>query len=121
MPQQMPEMILLTNSSYPDSNIERVREIGVKAWTLNVDTQAAVMARLNENLPQHEQQAAAIVKSRIAEITSNELMDFYRPHFLILKWDIKKLPAMVIGDGDYVLYGVTDYAEAFEIISEYTG
>ena len=112
-------MVLITNNGFPHSNIEDVRAYGIKAWTLNIDTPANVHARLDTNLPPIESVALALVKERIASITPEEMMSFFRPQALIIKWDIRKLPAMVIGDGDYVIYGVTDYLVALDLYESY--
>ena len=35
-------------------------------------------------------------------------MRLFKGVALLVEWDIKKLPAFVFGEGQYVIYGVTD-------------
>jgi len=111
-------MILLALGDRAVQGQEEVNALGIKTLVLDLSTPQKIFDALLQDLPATEAEATAIVKDRAAHISTQEAMTFLHPLMLIKRWDIKKLPALVINDGEAVLYGSTDFTQALALWQE---
>jgi len=66
-----------------------------------------------------EKQARQWMASVEGKQYMNDLRDAYKGQKLITEWDIKKTPAVVFGDGQYVVYGTDDVRVAVREYDNY--
>ncbi len=81
---------------------------GYQLSVFNLDAITNLEKTISKDLPSDLAQAEAIANERLADLGQSEMMDFVKGPALLMRWDVKKIPAFVFGDGEYVIYGVTD-------------
>jgi integrating conjugative element protein (TIGR03757 family) len=78
----------------------------------NLDGLSNIEAEVTKNLPKDPVEAERIADERMGSLNKTKAMRLFKGVALLIEWDIKKLPAFVFGEGQYVIYGVTDTATA---------
>lgn len=103
-------VIVVTDSTHPISNIPS------GARLIKLDRPLQLHEKLSANLPNDPAQAAQIASSRLA-VSGNELQTALQEVVDAWALGIVKVPAVVLGN--YVVYGVTDVAQATALIKAY--
>ena len=85
-----------------------------KIEILNLDELSNIEAEITHNLPQDLVKAEQLANDRMGSLDKAKAMTLFKGVALLIEWDIKKLPAFVFGEGNYVIYGVTDTATAIK-------
>lgn len=84
--------------------------------TYNLDAKRNLEFELGKDLPlDDEVKAQRIATARLDAMGQAPIMRSMQSISLMIRWDIKKLPAVVFGDGKYVIYGITDMPTALKI------
>jgi integrating conjugative element protein (TIGR03757 family) len=80
----------------------------------NLDELSNLEAEVAKDLPKDPVEAERVANERMGSLDKEKAMRLFKGVALLIQWDIKKLPAFVFGDGEYVIYGVTDTATAIK-------
>ncbi len=123
-------LIFAGTSSYADSN-NQLTYFGTNQYQLtqesvateynllltnyNLDAQRNLEAMISSGLPEDRDEAQRIATKRMESIDEAVTTKILYGTALLFKWDIKKLPAFVFGDGNYVIYGVADTKTAIDM------
>ncbi len=123
-------LILAGTASYADTN-NQLTYFGTNQYQLtqeaiateynllltnyNLDAQRNLEAMISSGLPEDRDEAQRIATKRMESIDEAVTTKILYGTALLFKWDIKKLPAFVFGDGNYVIYGVTDTKTAIDM------
>jgi integrating conjugative element protein (TIGR03757 family) len=89
-------------------NAEAVEDYDIKLTVFNIDAHRNLEKQLSENLPSDITEAERIANERLAALDAHLVQDAFKGIALSLHWDLKTVPAIVFGDGEQVIYGVTD-------------
>jgi len=81
----------------------------------NLDAQRNLEAMIGSGLPKNPEEAQKIATQRMASVDDAVTTKILYGTALLFKWDIKKIPAFVFGDGEYVVYGITNTKRAIEL------
>jgi len=111
-------MTLITYNGRPATNIDAVRELGISIQSLNLDGLDNIATFLLRDIPldpESEEEVVALVQSRVKDLDPNDLASVFRAQLYARRWDLKRVPALVINKGEAVLYGITDFEHALEI------
>jgi integrating conjugative element protein (TIGR03757 family) len=95
---------------HPEAATEYQFEIEV----FNLDELSNIEAEITHNLPLDPVKAEQLANERMGSLDKTKAMTLFKGVALLIEWDIKKLPAFVFGEGNYVIYGVTDTATAIK-------
>ena len=95
---------------HPEAATEYQFEIEV----INLDELSNIEAEITHNLPLDPVKAEQLANERMGSLDKTKAMTLFKGVALLIEWDIKKLPAFVFGEGNYVIYGVTDTATAIK-------
>lgn len=99
------------NSNLP-SGVEAVRQHGDVTLTIyNLDDHQNLEKALSKGLPKGQQnvtKAMEIARLRLREISPDRFRSVFEGQLKAKEWKIKRFPAVVFGNGDSVIYGVTD-------------
>jgi len=95
---------------HPEAATEYQFEIEV----FNLDELSNIEAEITHDLPQDPVKAEKLANERMGSLDKTKAMRLFKGVALLIEWDIKKLPAFVFGEGNYVIYGVTDTATAIK-------
>ncbi len=87
---------------------------GYQLTAFNLDALTNLEKSISKDLPKDLAQAEALANERLGGLDQSEMMNFVKGPALLMRWDIKKLPAFVFGDGEYVIYGLTDINVALQ-------
>lgn len=99
----------LGTNQYPIKNAEMAREYGFLLSQHNLDALNNLEAEITKGLPlDNLAEAQRIANERFNQLSEEQGVELLRGPARLVQWDIKKLPAFVFGDGQYVIYGVTD-------------
>jgi integrating conjugative element protein (TIGR03757 family) len=93
-------------------NPEAAKEQKFEIEVFNLDELSNIEAEVTKNLPKDPVEAERIADERMGSLDKTKAMRLFKGVALLIEWDIKKLPAFVFDDGQYVIYGVTDTATA---------
>ena len=88
------------------------REYQFEIEVFNLDELSNIEAEVTNNLPKDPVEAERIADERMGSLDKTKAMRLFKGVVLLIEWDIKKLPAFVFGEGQYVIYGVTNTATA---------
>ena len=114
-------MYYLGTNSHPINNTSNVRSHGYVLNEYNMDGHLNLEKELSEGLPQNDiELAEKIANERLEKVDWSKLQKAFQGLALATAWDIKKLPAFVFGDGQFVIYGVTDANEAIRRWEQYS-
>lgn len=90
-------------------------EFNLNLTSYNLDAQRNLEAMIGAGLPEDREEAQKIATKRMESIDEAITTKILYGTALLFKWDIKKLPAFVFGDGKYVIYGITNTKSAIYI------
>lgn len=112
-------IVYIGTNDYPLESAETAAESGVKIETYNLDAQRNLENRLMAGLPtkpgtMNIEDVQRIVGQRFNALSPEEVKSIFEPVSLTQRWDIRKVPAFVFGNGEAVIYGITDVAVALE-------
>lgn len=96
------------NNDYQIKQSNLATEYQFHLVSYNLDGLKNLEKSIIKDLPKDIQKAQKIANQRLDDIDQSVMVSLFKASSLLLKWDIKKIPAMVFGDGEYVIYGVTD-------------
>lgn len=120
-PNYTPTITVFTAAQYPMTGIDELRAKGSVIHLLRLDTLDSLAQYLNSDLPADPEQAIAEVRQRAAELEANQSIDL-RGHARALtaarKMGVERIPAVVFGFRQGVVYGITDVREAVAIWRE---
>lgn len=111
------DIIYIGTNAYAPKNIDAAQDREFTISTYNLDTQRNLEKQLSEGLPTDPSQieeAERIAGERFEALPIADLQAIFRPVILVAKWDIRKVPAFVFGDGGAVIYGLTDVDAALD-------
>lgn len=112
-------MTLITTNARPPVGLEKAIALGIEAKRLNLDGLHNIQAFLRDGAPtsRYEDLSALTehIRRRIQQIDPNDRDSAVRAQFATERWGIEKVPAMVFGRGESVIYGVTDFEQAIEL------
>ena len=95
---------------HPEAATEYQFEIEV----FNLDELSNIEAEITHNLPLDPVKAEQLANERMGSLDKTKAMKLFKGVALLIEWDIKKLPVFVFGEGNYVIYGVTDTSIAIK-------
>ncbi len=102
----------LGTNHYQISHAENVSDYQIEIF--NLDELNNLEKEITSNLPSDPIQAERLANARMQDLDNEKAMRMFKSVALLIEWDVKKLPAFVFGDGEYVIYGVTDTAIAIQ-------
>jgi integrating conjugative element protein (TIGR03757 family) len=102
------------SNKHPLVNAEAVDYYDVTLSVYNIDGHRNLEEQLSGGLPQNYAEAEKIANERLMAMDGKAVQDAFRGVALTLLWDLKRVPAIVFGDGELVIYGVTDLNEALK-------
>jgi integrating conjugative element protein (TIGR03757 family) len=105
-------MTYLGTNHYQISHAENVSDYQIEIF--NLDELNNLEKEITSNLPSDPIQAERLVNARMQDLDNEKAMRMFKSVALLIEWDVKKLPAFVFGEGEYVIYGVTDTAIAIQ-------
>ncbi len=80
----------------------------------NLDELDNIEAEVTKNLPENPVEAERLANERMGNLDQAKAIRMFKSVALLIEWDIKKLPAFVFGEGEYVIYGVNETAIAIK-------
>ncbi|MEW8139162.1 MAG: DUF1525 domain-containing protein [Candidatus Thiodiazotropha endolucinida] len=95
-------------------NAKAAEHYNVALSVYNIDGHRNLEKELSADLPQNFVEAEKIANDRLMALDGKAIQDAFRGVALTLQWDLRKVPAIVFGDGDQVIYGVTNLDEALK-------
>mgnify|MGYP002713040636 CR=1 FL=1 len=117
-----PVIYYLGTNQYPVSNIASTGHAGFEIKEFNMDGHLNLEETLSEGLPQDNiELAEKIANERLEKLDWSILQTAFQGLALAASWDIRKLPAFVFAEGQFVIYGVTDAEEAIQRWNQYRG
>ena len=102
----------LGTNHYQISRAENVSDYQIEIF--NLDELNNLEKEITRNLPNDPVQAERLANARMQDLDNEKAMRMFKSVALLIEWDVKKLPAFVFGEGEYVIYGVTDTAIAIQ-------
>ena len=96
------------------SNPNAVTEMQFELEVYNLDELKNIEEEVTNNLPDDPVVAERLANERMDNLDQAKAMRMFKSVALLIEWDIKKLPAFVFGEGEYVIYGVTETATAIK-------
>lgn len=112
----------LGTNNHPVSNVASAERYGFEVKTYNMDGHLNLEKKLSQGLPHDDYQLAErIANERLEKMDWSVLQTAFQGLALAATWDIKKLPAFVFTEGQFVIYGVTDAEEAIQRWNQYRG
>ena len=96
------------------SNPNAVTEMQFELEVYNLDELKNIEEEVTNNLPDDPVVAERLANERMDNLDQAKAMRMFESVALLIEWDIKKLPAFVFGEGEYVIYGVTETATAIK-------
>ena len=107
-------MTFLGTNHYQVLHPETAAEYQMEIEIFNLDELDNLEKEITRNLPRNRVQAEQIASARMEDLDNEKAMRMFKSVALLIEWDIKKLPAFVFGEGEYVIYGITDTATAIQ-------
>lgn len=98
----------------PLQNARAAESYDIKLTVYNLDGHRNLEKELSDNLPPDLAQAEIIANERLKAMDGKRVQDAFKGVALSIQWDLRKAPATVFGDGQQVIYGVTDLDEALK-------
>jgi len=118
------QIIYIGTNEYPLKNADVAVSAGISLGTYNLDAQHNLENHLVKGLPtvpgkMNIEDAERIVEQRFNALSQADIMSIFQPVLLVERWDIRKAPAFVFGNGEAVIYGISDAAVAINIWQEW--
>jgi len=114
--ENLPQVVYIGTNDFPIENAKTATKAGITLGTYNLDAQRNLETHLADNLPVDDMALAnTIVQQRFDALPEGAVQSAFEAVSLSARWDIRKAPAFVFGDGEAVIYGVSDVSEALEI------
>lgn len=114
------KMTYFGNNQYPAQHQDAVVAQGVLVVVYNLDAPINLEKELALGLPADDvDKATRIAQARIAEIPQKSFVTLFTGVIQARQWHVERFPAVVFGNGDALLYGVTDLNEALELWREH--
>jgi integrating conjugative element protein (TIGR03757 family) len=95
-------------------NPDDVKDHQFELEAFNLDELKNIESEVTKNLPEDPVEAERLANERMGSLDKTRAMRLFKGVALLIEWDIKKLPAFVFGEGQYVIYGLTDTATAIK-------
>lgn len=116
---EIPKNIAVTffgSNQFQPQNVEWAQlQPGINLLVINLDDHQNLERELALDLPLNDpDRAVAIAKQRVAAVPQSHWDQLFVGQMKARQWGINRYPAVVFGDGDHVVYGVTDLQEAIE-------
>lgn len=104
------------SNQFQPKNVEWAQhQPGINLLIINLDDHQKLERELALNLPLNDSdRAVAIATQRVAAVPQSHWDRLFVGQMKARQWGINRYPAVVFGDGDHVVYGVTDLQEAIE-------
>jgi len=122
----MPLIIYIGTNEYQLENVDAATREGITLGVYNLDARRNLERRMMEGLPTSPEESnldidalQAIVEQRFNALSQDELTSIFQAIMLVQRWDIRKAPAFVFGNGQAVIYGLTDVEEMLEFWREW--
>ncbi len=110
----LPKMTFLGTNQRSILHSEVAAEYQFNIEVFNLDELSNLEAEVTKDLPEDPVEAERVANERMGSLDKEKAMRLFKGVALLIQWDIKKLPAFVFGEGEYVVYGVTDTATAIK-------
>lgn len=110
----LPRIVYIGTNDHPVENAVAATRAGVGLSTYNLDAQRNLENHLAADLPSDMAAAEALVQQRFDALSTEEVRAIFQAVILVAQWDIRQVPAFVFGDGEAVIYGLTDVGEALD-------
>jgi integrating conjugative element protein (TIGR03757 family) len=95
----------------PLENEQLADDYDIQLTAYNIDAHRNLEKELSANLPSNLAEAERIANERLKRMDGQRLQDAFKGVALTIQWDLQKVPALVFGDGEAVIYGVADLEE----------
>jgi len=95
-------------------NPDAVKDHQFELAVFNLDELKNIESEVTKNLPDDPVEAERLANERMGNLDKTRAMGLFKGVALLIEWDIKKLPAFVFDEGQYVIYGVTDTTTAIK-------
>ncbi len=104
------------NNQIQPTNAEWARDQpGLQLLVINLDEHRNLEKELAEGLPLNDpDRATALARQRTAAVPQSRWDALFVGQMKARQWGVTRFPAVVFGDGDSVVYGVTDLQDAIE-------
>ena len=118
--ENLPQVAYIGTNDFPMENAKAATKAGITLGVYNLDAQRNLETHLADNLPVDDMVLAnTIVQQRFDALPEGAVQSAFEAVSLSARWDIRKAPAFVFGDGEAVIYGVSNAGEALEIWREW--
>ena len=108
------QLTYLGTNQFEAINTDIASQYELTISTYNLDALRNLENEIGKYLPEDPVEAQRIAEQRLNSMDESVTTKILYGSSLVIKWDIKKLPAFVFGDGQYVIYGVTDTSIAIK-------
>jgi len=122
----IPLIIYIGTNDYPLENADAAARAGVNLGVYNLDAQRNLERRMMDGLPTSPEESnldinalQRIVEQRFNALSQDELRSIFQPVMLAERWDIRKAPAFIFGNGEAVVYGLTDVLAILKLWQEW--
>lgn len=102
------KITFLGTNQYSIQSKDVATEFNFEIDTYNLDAIKNLEKEISQGLPKDPVKAQEIANKRLDKVDQSKTMHMFQGTALLFTWDIKKLPAFVFGEGEFVIYGVTD-------------
>lgn len=107
------QVTFIGNDQYQPTGIEAVRQQGFEVSVYNLDAHRNLEKQLSEGLPVDDmERAREMARQRAAAVSQATWDGLFLGQVNARRWGIDRLPAVVFGNGEAVVYGITDLEEA---------
>jgi integrating conjugative element protein (TIGR03757 family) len=106
-------------NDHPTVNAGVAKAYSVTLSMYNIDAHRNLEKQLSADLPRNFAEAEKLANERLKAMDGKVVQEAFKGVALTIQWDLKKVPAIVFGDGEQVIYGVTDLDEALKRYSFY--
>ena len=113
-PHDLPRIVYIGTNDSPVENPSAASRAAFDLSTYNLDAQRNLENHLAADLPSDMTAAEALVQQRFDDLSTEEVRAIFQAVVLVSQWDIRKVPAFVFGDGEAVIYGLTDVGDALD-------
>lgn len=114
--EQTPELYFFGDNYIQPVNLDLLLQRGVKVQVFNLEDHANLERELSEGLPVHDlERAKALAQARLAQLPVARLQAAFAGPLKAQTWKITKIPAVVFGQGEQVIYDVTNLQQAYDL------
>lgn len=113
---QAAEITYFGNNIHTPINAKALASQGINVSVYNLDAPRNFEKSISQDLPYHNvEKAVALAKQRLRNHNSDDMGQIFYGVLKAKQWDIKQLPAIVFGEGESVVYGVSDVNHAYQL------